>query len=122
MPDFCREGKKGFKGCITYDCYGAGQRVTRDVFNGKSWKDDPGLTEPMGEALSVLRRIHEQLVLLDWAGNLPLSQDECSHLEKFRALLNPEQDWTQERLKNFPVDAVIKEIGTFLRGLRHHLD
>jgi hypothetical protein len=29
---------RGFPGCVAFDCYGAGQRVTQELFNGMSWR------------------------------------------------------------------------------------
>ncbi len=33
----------GFRGCAAYDCYGAGQAVTQEMFGGRSWRDEPAL-------------------------------------------------------------------------------
>lgn len=111
----------GFRGCITYDCHGAGQRVTNEVFSGIGWRDNPALTAPMGEALSVLRRIHELLLLLESAGHLSLSVEELSELQSLENQLDPETRWTEKGLKEFPIDAVGARVGKFLRSLQHHV-
>ena len=54
----------GFSGCITYDCFGAGQRVTQDSFGGRTWRSDPTIAEPMFAAFRVLRPVHELLTYL----------------------------------------------------------
>lgn len=122
--DRCRIFEKrldlGFGGCITYDCYGAGQRVTREVFNGRHWRDDPALTERMGAALSVLRRIHELLVLLSSTRRLPLSDEESRTLDRLEDMLNPGTVWTEETLAVFPLADVTHEANAFLRSLKHH--
>ncbi len=119
---FASRADLGFKGCVSYDCYGAGQLITQEVFEGRSWRDDSRLTQPMGEALSVLRRIHEQLLLLRSASRLPLTQEECSTLEKLHAELDPGKRWTQNGLQEFPIETAIGEVAVFLRSLRHHLE
>lgn len=111
----------GFKGCITYDCYGAGQRVTQEVFNGRSWRQDPRLTEPMGAALSVLRRIHEQISLIRTACALPLDADERSNAKHLEHVLTPVTGWTEASLQMFPIDEVTKDVAHFLRSLRRHI-
>jgi hypothetical protein len=111
----------GFKGCITYNCHGAGQRITQEVFNGKSWRNDPALTLRMGSALSVLRRIHEQLLLLRSARQLPLSSDENSAADSCERDLDPEIAWSETSLKMFPIDEVSRKVATFLRSLSHHV-
>ncbi|WP_068411766.1 hypothetical protein [Labrenzia sp. OB1] len=119
---FAERQELGFKGCIAYDCYGAGQRVTQEVFGGRSWRDDAGLTVRMGAALSVMRRIHEQLVILRTAGNFPLTTEERNFARSLEERLSPQDTWTEESLRGFEIDAVSREIAAFLRGLRHHVD
>lgn len=122
--DRCRifENRKelGFGGCIAYDCHGAGQRVTREVFDGKHWREDPGLKERMGAALSVMRRIHELLMLLASARRFPLSVEESRTLCDLEGILNPDTVWTEKTLKLFPIAEVSDRANTFLRSLRHH--
>ncbi|WP_299813232.1 hypothetical protein [uncultured Roseibium sp.] len=119
---FAKRQELGFKGCIAYDCYGAGQRVTQEVFGGRSWRDDAGLTVRMGAALSVMRRIHEQLVMLRTAGNFPLEPEERKSARSLEERLSPAEGWTEESLRGFEIDAVSRAIATFLRSLRHHVD
>lgn len=33
-----RLASRGFPGCVAFDCYGAGQRVTQELFSGMSWR------------------------------------------------------------------------------------
>lgn len=56
----------GFSGCAAYDCYGAGQFVTQQVFAGRAWTavDDPAL---MFDVFTVVRDLFEQLALLETA-------------------------------------------------------
>jgi hypothetical protein len=54
----------GFSGCIAYDCYGAGQKVTR------AFAARPGADGERGEAFLALREIHELLWLLTEAEKL----------------------------------------------------
>ncbi|MEL7524409.1 MAG: hypothetical protein AAFN16_01490 [Pseudomonadota bacterium] len=122
--DRCRifETRKelGFGGCIAYDCHGAGQRVTSEVFDGRHWREDPGLKERMGAALSVMRRIHELLLLLVSARRFPLSDEETRTLCDLEDILNPDAVWTEKTLKLFPIAEVSDRVNVFLRSLKHH--
>src|SRR5262249_22196445 len=51
----------GMSGCTAYDCFGAGQRVTR-TFGGESWRQRGELAAPMFKAFSVMEQLHE----LEW--------------------------------------------------------
>ena len=56
--------KRGFPGCAAYDCYGAGQRVTRAFASGRV---DLGARD---EVFLILRDVHELLWLLTEAAKL----------------------------------------------------
>ncbi len=66
----------GFRGCAVYECHGAGQRVTQELFGGRSWQQDPTLIQPMSRSFRQVRRLHELLMLLEAAGTLPLSAED----------------------------------------------
>jgi hypothetical protein len=55
---------RGFPGCATYDCYGAGQKVAQVTFAGRSWRRDPGVAKPMFAVFATMRQLHELLWLL----------------------------------------------------------
>ena len=70
-PDFrCKLhaelGDRGFAGCVTYDCYGAGQYITQTLFEGQTW---PALADPtqMFDSFMLARDLFEQLSLLETA-------------------------------------------------------
>ena len=54
----------GFPGCATYDCFGAGQRVTRETFDGRTWQDHPESADQVFRVFGVMRGLHELLWLL----------------------------------------------------------
>jgi uncharacterized protein YjbI with pentapeptide repeats len=62
--------QQGFPGCVVYDCFGAGQRVSQRTFAGVSWRERPESAEPMFEVFGVMRQLHELLWLLDAAAAL----------------------------------------------------
>ncbi|WP_138759704.1 pentapeptide repeat-containing protein [Modestobacter altitudinis] len=61
--------ERGFPGCVVFDCLGAGQRVTQDVFGGAGRRDDP--------AMAVVFTVMRQLTELLW------------HLREARTLVAP---------------------------------
>ena len=54
----------GFRGCTVYDCFGAGQRVSRETFDGEDWRARPRTAPEMFAALGVVRQLHELLYYL----------------------------------------------------------
>ncbi|MFI5709562.1 pentapeptide repeat-containing protein [Kribbella sp. NPDC051620] len=57
----------GFQGCTVYDCFGAGQKISRQA--GSSWREQPG--QKLFEALPIMRQLHELLWYLAEALELP---------------------------------------------------
>lgn len=112
---------RGFSGCEAYDCLGAGQRVTAELFAGRSWQDDPALEAPMIRAFEAMRRVHEGLLLLREAAKLALSPDDRRTLEDIRAALSPAAGWTAMTLAAAPLGAIQARLRTFLTGLRGYL-
>jgi len=64
-----RLAEQGFPGCVSYDCYGAGQRVTQKLFDGASWRESPERAERMFAAFRAMRALHELLAMLAYALN-----------------------------------------------------
>lgn len=77
--------REGYQGCVDFDCFGAGQRVTQQFFGGLSCIDDPSLREPMSRAFATVLRAHECLSLLDRARNLDLAPSDRRLLDALSA-------------------------------------
>lgn len=108
---------RGFAGCASYDCLGAGQRVTQELFRGHSWQDQPHLLAAMLDAFRVMRQVHESLRLLHSAARLPLLARERQRLGELVAALEPSDGWSREALANFEQGALADEVAAFLRSL-----
>jgi hypothetical protein len=48
---------EGFKGCTAYDCFGAGQKISRRA--ARSWREQP--SPELFVALPIMRQLHEML-------------------------------------------------------------
>jgi hypothetical protein len=59
--------KDGWAGCVTFDCFGAGQQVSQVTYAGVSWREHDNLPE-MAAVLSVMRVLHEMLAHLTEVG------------------------------------------------------
>lgn len=62
--------EQGFKGCTVFDCFGAGQKVTRTTYPGADWRQDAGVRQEMFAVFSVMRQLHEMLWYLNEARTL----------------------------------------------------
>jgi hypothetical protein len=65
---------RGFPGCTTYDCFGAGQQVTRHTYRGTtSWRSQPQAAGEIFQVFAVMRALHELLFYLSQAVRLTAS-------------------------------------------------
>lgn len=65
----------GFPGCITFDCYGAGQRVTQEIFEGATWRDSAQVAEKMFAIFMRMCVLHELMALLTIAQGHVMEKD-----------------------------------------------
>ncbi len=110
----------GLRGCVHYQCDGAGQRVVQEVFAGQSWQDDPALLPPMLAAFAQMRQVHGLLALLQTATALPLPKAQRAELDRLEARLSSE-GWTPETLADFERSDLPKTVHAFLRSLKAFL-
>ncbi len=66
QPDFrCCVHKslkeRGLKGCIAFDCFGAGQKVAQVAYGGHNWREVPEAAKKMFEVFLIIRQLHEFL-------------------------------------------------------------
>jgi hypothetical protein len=57
---------KGFRGCIHYSCYGAGQRVTR-LFGEVNWRGNPERADEIYSIFRRMQKLHALQLLLTTA-------------------------------------------------------
>jgi hypothetical protein len=55
---------RGFRGCTVFDCHGAGQRVSQQLFPGQDWRDSAETAQRMFSAYEQMRGLHDLMALL----------------------------------------------------------
>lgn len=98
VHDTLRE--RGFRGCTVYDCFGAGQKVSRVTFGGKDWREFPESAKTMYDVFPVMWQLHELLWYLEEA--LTLQAATPVHDQLGQAL------GETERLTDLPPDALLE--------------
>lgn len=112
---------QGFAGCARYDCLGAGQRVTQELFAGRSWRDDSTLRRPMLEAFRAMRHVHELLQLLRTCQALPLTVEQEQRRNELHRQMLPPHGWSPKTLTAFEQGSLPSEIQHFLVSLREQV-
>jgi len=73
--------QQGFRGCTVYDCFGAGQQVSRHTFGGRDWRQAPETTPAMFDVFPIMRQLHELLWYLTEALNVPAARSIRNELQ-----------------------------------------
>ena len=65
---------RGFPGCASYDCFGAGQQVAQVTFGGRDWRQAPQIAALMFDVFAIVRQLHELLWYLTEALAMPAAR------------------------------------------------
>jgi hypothetical protein len=96
----------GFPGCAAYDCFGAGQRVTRELFGEGDWRAGPDTAARMFDAYAAMRRLHELLWYLAEAAVLPAARPVQSEIAAARADVETAAACDLDHLLALDLDAI----------------
>jgi hypothetical protein len=112
----------GFPGCVTYTCFGAGQRITAS-FEGRDWRGDPEVATAMFALLPRTRAIHELLWLLRSALAEDLPDGLRARLEVAHAQTDQVARMEPEQVRSLDVgahrdlvNAELLQASAYLRG------
>jgi len=119
-PDFrcgihARLRQEGFPGCVAYDCFGAGQKVTQVTFAGQDWRRTPGIAAQMFGVFTIMRQLHELLWYLGEALALPAARP--LHTELGQAFEETERltRGTPAALETLEMTAYRRDVSELLR-------
>ncbi len=69
------------KGCLAYDCFGAGQKVTQDIYQGKNWQTAPEIAKQMFAVFLIVFQLHQMLWYLVEAATINSEEGSASDIE-----------------------------------------
>lgn len=113
----CR-AERGFSGCVSFDCKGAGQRLTAEVFPGVDWRKEPRRVPRIINAFRALREVHRLMEVVDLSSRLPLNPEQAQRRSQLLARLDPEAGWSEATLSEFEGGALRADALAFLKSLR----
>lgn len=108
---------EGWKGCTVFDCFGAGQQVSRVTFAGVSWRTAPETRASMYAVFAVMRQLHEMLWYLSEVVELGADAAAAAAL---RAELLAHVGSSPEELRALDVAALRGRVGAVLRDASAH--
>jgi uncharacterized protein YjbI with pentapeptide repeats len=105
---------QGFPGCVVFDCFGAGQKVTQVAFGGQDWRTMPDGGAAMFAVFAVVRPLQELLWYLTAALAMPAAAPV--HADLARAIERTDRltRAASADLLGLDVDAVRDEVNPLL--------
>ena len=107
---------RGFRGCAAYDCFGAGQWVSQEVFAGADWRADPGIAPRLFAVFSIVRQLHELLWYLTEALDLAATRPLHPALRTARDETEGLACGSVAALEALDVAVCRQQVNTLLRG------
>jgi uncharacterized protein YjbI with pentapeptide repeats len=115
--------EKGFKGCTVFDCLGAGQKVSQNIFNGQNWREHPEIAEKMFSVFPVMEQLYEMIAFISEALTYEVSfslQDKLNQqLEKLQNLTDMDADSLLSIdlvMCRFPIKELLLETSEYIRS------
>lgn len=107
--------ERGFAGCISFNCLGAGQRATQH-FSSDGGPKNTAPAKPLSQAFGDLLRAHESLFLLELAEGLDISHHERMAVAELRRAL------VDADINGRDIAVARSRVDTFLKGLKNYVD
>ncbi|MCC3276230.1 pentapeptide repeat-containing protein [Arthrobacter sp. zg-Y20] len=89
---------RGFRGCTVFDCFGAGQNVSQNLFQGVSWKAEPATSKDMFQTFKIVRQLHEMLWYLAEAAGRTFDPDTSHQVNDLRRAIEKAMGGVQQTL------------------------
>lgn len=106
---------KGLKGCTSYDCFGAGQKVAQVTFKGNDWRKHPDIANKMFDVFVIMRQLHEMLWYLIDASTFISNKDVK---KKLNSIIDETEKFTYlgaESIVNIDIEKHRLEVNNILR-------
>ncbi|MFD2925325.1 pentapeptide repeat-containing protein [Halobacillus naozhouensis] len=106
--------EKGFRGCVTYECFGAGQHVSQNIFNGNNWRKESDRAKEMFAIFPIVQQLHEMLWYLMQALGLKETQSIQASLQKIYEETVELSTKTPEEILELDIDVHRSEVNALL--------
>ncbi len=114
---------KGCKGCVAYECFGAGQQVSQVTYKGRSWREDAIPDDELCDVYLVMYQLQEicwyLTLALSYKAAAPMKErlTQALHATEQATILSPQAllafDLSAHRAK---VGTLLKEASGLVRG------
>lgn len=105
---------RGFRGCTVFDCFGAGQVVSQQLFSGVSWRERPDTQRHMFSAFKIVKQLHEMLWYLIEAQERTYDPDTAHEAHELASTIAALVGGGQADLFTTDIDAIHRAVRAVL--------
>ncbi len=109
--------ERKLKGCLSYDCFGAGQKVTQIIYKGEDWRKSPHCRQQMFEVFHIVTQLHQVLWYLLETYRMSNNQ---KMQEDIRTLIRKNEHMTTlspNEILMLDIESYRKSVNTILKGI-----
>lgn len=107
--------QKGLKGCMAYDCFGAGQKVVQVTYKGARQGGTSKVSNQMYEVFLIMKQLHEMMWYLMLAINFEGTQSIEAKLQEMLVITEDITNHQPKYLLQFDVDGHREKVNVLLR-------
>lgn len=107
--------KRNMKGCIGYDCFGAGQHVTQYIYKGETWQTSKELSEEMFNVFVIIFQLYQIRYFLEEAILVIPAKELWSDIENFINENKTICNSTPQSIINFDIEGYRNRVNIILR-------
>lgn len=105
--------QKKMKGCMAYDCFGAGQKVTQIIYHNESWHDH----KEMFDVYFIVYQLHQMLWYLNEAYHLSVNKAVQASITSLIHQCDVITHSTPNAVKHFDLDQFRKQVNVILKDI-----
>jgi len=107
--------KQKMKGCLGYDCFGAGQKVSQTIYHNANWQTDQAKSQEIFDVFLVVFQVHQILYFLAEAKTMIPARELWNNvnalIKKGRDICNA----SPQEILAFDIDEYKKQVNECLR-------
>lgn len=108
---------KGLKGCMAYDCFGAGQWVTDRFGSRGNWKEKPEIAEEMFRTFHIIFQLHQMRWFLLEALALTETKETKNEIRKLILENKSMADLSPEKIRRLDLDTYRCRVNPILKDV-----
>lgn len=109
--------KRRMKGCLDYDCFGAGQKVTQTIYNNSNWRTEHNKSQQIFDVFLVAFQVHQILYFLAEAKTIIPARELWNYINTLIKKGIDICNTSPQDILTFDIDEYKKQVNECLRKI-----